>query len=132
MTTTATQPAPATAAPRRNGGALPVRLIKSELLKIWTTNSWWIFGILLVAGTGLTLLINLVVANSQLAEAADLKARGLPNLEGIDASQQATDPGAVRDRLRRPPGPGQRLGERVHLGPVLRPALRHRCWAASS
>ena len=95
MTTTATQPAPATAAPRRNGGALPVRLIKSELLKIWTTNSWWIFGILLVAGTGLTLLINLFVANSQLAEAADLKARGLPNMEGIDASQQAL----IRERF---------------------------------
>jgi len=88
MTTTATQPAPTAAEPVRGGGAVPGRLVKSELLKIWTTNSWWIFGILLVAGTALTLLINLFVANSQLNEAADLKARGLPDMQGMDASQQ--------------------------------------------
>ena len=23
---------------------VPGRLVKAELLKIWTTNSWWIFG----------------------------------------------------------------------------------------
>jgi ABC-type transport system involved in multi-copper enzyme maturation permease subunit len=88
MTTTATKAAPTTAEPARSGGALPVRLVKSELLKIWTTNSWWIFGILLVAGTALTLLINLFVANSQLNEVADMKARGLPDMTGMDPSQQ--------------------------------------------
>jgi len=88
MTTTAATPAPTTTGPARSGSALPIRLVRSELLKIWTTNSWWIFGILLVAGTALTLLINLFVANSQLNEAAATKARGLPDMTGMDPSQQ--------------------------------------------
>src|SRR5262249_16357335 len=88
MTTTATEAPATTAEPARSASAVPVRLVKSELLKIWTTNGWWIFGILLVAGTALTLLINLFVANSQLNEAADLKARGLPDMTGMDPSQQ--------------------------------------------
>ncbi len=40
------------------------RLIKSELLKIRTTNTWWIFGISVIALTGLSLLINCLQADS--------------------------------------------------------------------
>jgi ABC-type transport system involved in multi-copper enzyme maturation permease subunit len=72
--------------PRR--GALQLRLVRSELIKIGTTNTWWIFAILLVAGTGLTLLLNLFLADSDLNSAADLKARGMPNLSGLAADQQ--------------------------------------------
>lgn len=45
--------------------ALP-RLVKSELLKIRTTNTWWIFGIAVVLLTGLALLFNCVQADHYL------------------------------------------------------------------
>jgi ABC-2 type transport system permease protein len=41
-------------------------LIRGELLKIRTTNTWWLFGIGIVGFTGLALLINLLVANDAL------------------------------------------------------------------
>ena len=41
-------------------------LIRGELLKIRTTNTWWLFGIGIVGFTGLALLINLLVANDTL------------------------------------------------------------------
>jgi ABC-type transport system involved in multi-copper enzyme maturation permease subunit len=88
MTTSATSERPAAPAGTPPGGLPPTRLVKAELLKIWTTNSWWIFGILLVAGTGLTLLVNLFIANSQLNDAAELRAKGMPDLTGVDPSQQ--------------------------------------------
>jgi ABC-2 type transport system permease protein len=90
MTTSVTQPAPApTAVPTRAGGPMPFRLIKSELLKIWTTNSWWIFAILLLAGTGLTLLINLFIANTEVNQAIDARERGMPSTVGLDDSEKA-------------------------------------------
>jgi ABC-2 type transport system permease protein len=42
------------------------RLIKSELLKIRTTNTWWIFGISVVVLTGLALLYNMATADAYL------------------------------------------------------------------
>jgi len=41
-----------------------MRLVKSELFKIRTTNTWWIFGIAVVALTGLALLYNCFVADN--------------------------------------------------------------------
>ena len=85
MTTSVTPYEPWAGVTPRAGGVLPARLLKAELLKIWTTNSWWIFGILLVAGTGLTLLINLFVGGSQLHDADTAR---LPDLTGMPESQQ--------------------------------------------
>jgi ABC-2 type transport system permease protein len=66
MTTpSAAAPTPSAATARPSGSA-PVRLIKAELLKIWTTNAWWIFGILLVVYTALALWGNLVQANGEI------------------------------------------------------------------
>jgi ABC-2 type transport system permease protein len=65
MTTVSTPPAPA-ATTTRPSGSTPLRLVKAELLKIWTTNAWWIFGILLVAYTALALWGNLVQANAEI------------------------------------------------------------------
>jgi ABC-type transport system involved in multi-copper enzyme maturation permease subunit len=42
-------------------------LIRGELLKIRTTNTWWLFGLGIVGFTGLALLINLIVANETLS-----------------------------------------------------------------
>jgi ABC-2 type transport system permease protein len=63
---TATTAAPASASRLRPSGSAPFRLVKAELLKIWTTNSWWIFAIVSLATTGLALLLNIVQANSQI------------------------------------------------------------------
>src|SRR5262245_49275963 len=70
MTTVSTPPAPTPATIRPSGSA-PMRLIRAELLKIWTTNAWWIFGILLVVYTGLALWGNLVQANYTIGFAAE-------------------------------------------------------------
>jgi ABC-type transport system involved in multi-copper enzyme maturation permease subunit len=42
------------------------RLVRAELRKIFTTNAWWIFGILILFATGLALLINSFQANFEL------------------------------------------------------------------
>lgn len=47
-------------------GPAPVRLIRSELLKIRTTNVWWLFGIGVFVFTALALLVWILVANSQI------------------------------------------------------------------
>jgi ABC-2 type transport system permease protein len=94
--TTTTQPAgPAASAASEPGREAPgngglarlvgpgaVRLIRSELLKLWTTNTWWIFGILAVVSTGLALTGNLFRATDELSRARQLLARGLPRFGG--------------------------------------------------
>lgn len=50
-------------------GPEPVRLVRSELLKIRTTNVWWIFLIGAFAATALALLIWVAVGNSQINDA---------------------------------------------------------------
>ena len=78
--TTATQTPPAPPTPiSRPSGSTPMRLIKAELLKIFTTNSWWIFGILVLASTSLALLINILIANESLNQAQQMAAEGMPN-----------------------------------------------------
>lgn len=61
--TAATDPGPATTAPSLGKpGPAPVRLIRAELLKIRTTNAWWLFAIGALVLTGLTFLINMFQA----------------------------------------------------------------------
>jgi len=55
MTTTLASPA-LTAAGETH--ASPARLIRAEIMKIRTTNTWWLFGIGMVLVTGLALTIN--------------------------------------------------------------------------
>jgi ABC-type transport system involved in multi-copper enzyme maturation permease subunit len=44
--------------PVRASGAKPVRLIGAEIMKIRTTNTWWLFGIGIIGFTALALLVN--------------------------------------------------------------------------
>jgi ABC-2 type transport system permease protein len=83
------EPETGEAEPRRTGGILPVRLIRAELIKIRTTNTWWIFAILLVATSALMLLFNLLMTNTDLRNVAEIRAKGLPDLSGMDAASQA-------------------------------------------
>lgn len=48
-----------------------IALVRAELLKIRTTNSWWLFGIGMIVMTGLALLINCVQADFLLNNAAN-------------------------------------------------------------
>ena len=84
--TTATQvPPPPSARPVASGqrptGAAPVRLIRSELLKFFTTNAWWIFAILIFVSTSLVLVINLLIANERLIQADRMRSDGPPRFE---------------------------------------------------
>ena len=87
-TSTGHEPETADATPRRTGGRLPIRLIRAELIKIRTTNSWWIFAILLVASSAVMLLFNLLMANADLRNVAEIRAKGLPDLSNLDAASQ--------------------------------------------
>jgi ABC-2 type transport system permease protein len=56
-----------------------IRLIRSEALKIRTTNPWWIFGIGLVVTTGLALWFNIAQATYYLSEQArQVDTQGMP------------------------------------------------------
>lgn len=57
-------------------------LIRGELLKIRTTNTWWLFGIGIVGFTALALLINCIVANETLGSEG-------PNVSELDAEDAA-------------------------------------------
>src|SRR5688572_13143094 len=48
-----------------------LRLVRSEIRKITTTNSWWLFGIASLAFTGFALFINMSEAAQHLARARD-------------------------------------------------------------
>jgi len=89
MTATA-PPTTATPPPRiTRQGAPALRLIKAEVLKIITTNAWWIFGIIAIATTALALLINLFQANYELDQAKQLSEQGPPRFD----QPPATEPG---------------------------------------
>lgn len=76
MTTTATAPA---APPQPTGSQVRPRLIRAELLKIWTTNSWWIVGIAALATTAMALLINTTQAHYELQFAEDHRNQPMPD-----------------------------------------------------
>src|SRR6185503_18625910 len=48
-----------------------LRLVRSEIRKITTTNAWWLFGIASLAFTGLALWINTAQAANNIAIARD-------------------------------------------------------------
>jgi ABC-type transport system involved in multi-copper enzyme maturation permease subunit len=57
-------------------------LIRGELLKIRTTNTWWLFGLGILGFTALALLINCVVANETLGSPP-------PDVTGLNAEEAA-------------------------------------------
>lgn len=67
------------APPVARTGIAPVRLIKAELLKIRTTNSWWIFGVISLAFTALALLITILQANSEISFAVEQANQPMPD-----------------------------------------------------
>lgn len=68
----------------------PVRakLIRAELLKIFTTNSWWIFGLFILAFTSFSLLVNVFQANGELADAQRLLHTSPPDFSNYPADQR--------------------------------------------
>ncbi len=66
MVSGSTQTAPAPPARR---GSVPSRLVRGELLKIWTTNMWWILAICALVGLALALLVNAVQAHFEIGAA---------------------------------------------------------------
>ena len=105
---------PGTGLPGADGrkGGHPMNLVRSELLKIRTTNTWWIFGArsrLLALGAGRS-LINWLQTDSCSAT-GDGRRRAAP--EQADA---ASGPRPSRGRRRR--------AEPLHLRAVLRAAVR--------
>ena len=119
---------PAAQTPARAQGSAPLRLLKAELLKLWTTNSWWIFGILTLAFTGLTLVANLFQANSELTYAEEARHQPPPDFgqhvppgEGgptaEDIKRMEADYAASIDVAE---DPGAQRGQHLHLGSVLR------------
>jgi ABC-type transport system involved in multi-copper enzyme maturation permease subunit len=65
------------------------RLVWAELRKIFTTNTWWILGLLVLAATGLALLLNVSGANSDLRSAKFALAH--PPVFSGDATAQFND-----------------------------------------
>ncbi|GEM_PF-719255 len=103
--TTVTEHGP-TAAPAqlRPAGGTPMRLIKAEMLKIWTTNSWWIFGIIMLATTSLALLINILQADAELGYAEEAKLQPPPdfgkNIPPGEGGPSAEEIRAMEDQYR--------------------------------
>jgi ABC-2 type transport system permease protein len=71
-----------------------IRLIRSEMLKVRTTNLWWIFAIALVVMTGLALAVNLIEADSMF----NTPPPDLSEMDPQDAAQAAADAAAFRER----------------------------------
>src|SRR5690606_6601550 len=73
MTAVTTTPEPQTASapgPAEASGGRAVHLVRSELLKIRTTNTWWIFLIGVFVATALAATVWIAVGNSQINTAA--------------------------------------------------------------
>lgn len=64
-----------------------IALIRGELLKIRTTNTWWLFGIGMIGTTALALALNCVQANYFL-DAEGPNTSGMTAEEAADATQQ--------------------------------------------
>jgi ABC-2 type transport system permease protein len=65
-----------------------IKLIRSELRKIRTTNLWWIFLILVVGFTGLALLISVLQAHEYLTQVPDFSKAG-PRAAELKAQWEA-------------------------------------------
>lgn len=60
-------------------GSLGRRLIRSEILKIRTTSLWWVLAVLALVLTLITLVVNLMMADSQIADAASRAHQMMPD-----------------------------------------------------
>jgi ABC-type transport system involved in multi-copper enzyme maturation permease subunit len=71
MTTVTEHPAPQVAAEAKATGPGPtfLRLVRGELLKVRTTNVWWIFAICAFAATALALAFNALTAHFEIHDA---------------------------------------------------------------
>jgi hypothetical protein len=70
MTDLSTLPAPAPATAAQTPTPVTRRhLIRAELLKVWTTSTWWVLGISMLVGVAVTLLILSVLVNSDIDDA---------------------------------------------------------------
>ncbi|MFC7246560.1 ABC transporter permease [Catellatospora aurea] len=88
MTATLQTP-PATARPVIAHVGIPgLRLVRSELRKITTTNAWWLFGLASVFFTGFALFINMSEAAQHLERARDTAAVFKPG-RGMSAAEVA-------------------------------------------
>ncbi|MEU7820391.1 ABC transporter permease subunit [Catellatospora sp. NPDC049133] len=88
MTATLQTP-PATARPVIPHVGIPgLRLVRSELRKITTTNAWWLFGLASVFFTGFALFINMSEAAQHLERARDTTAVFKPG-RGMSAAEAA-------------------------------------------
>ncbi len=83
------QAPPATSRPAIPHVGVPgLRLVRSEIRKITTTNAWWLFGIASLVFTGLALFINMAEAAEHIARARDTTAVFRPG-RGMDAAEIA-------------------------------------------
>ena len=101
----------------------PERLVRAELLKIFTTNTWWIFGHLHPASaTALRADDQPVPGQRELANAEQLRPQDPPDFierPGATSGRRRSRWREIRAGLaapdRRRPGAGQLRGQRLHL-----------------
>jgi ABC-type transport system involved in multi-copper enzyme maturation permease subunit len=65
------------------------RLVTAELRKIFTTNTWWLFGTFVLIASGLALLLNVVTANHDLDTAQQVRLHP-PDFTAMPAGQRPT------------------------------------------
>lgn len=75
-TATVTTPNPPALYPT---GSTAGRLIRAEMLKIWTTSAWWIFGIFSLGTTALILTGNIFGASFELSNAEQMRNQPMPD-----------------------------------------------------
>jgi ABC-2 type transport system permease protein len=76
-----------------------IRLIRSELIKLRTTNMWWIFLLCSLVFVGLALLINSAQADSELHVPDYINQPPSPSLSDEDKAQFLADQQSERDRV---------------------------------
>lgn len=77
------------AADVRAADQMPPRLVRAELRKIFTTNTWWLFGIYTVLASALALLFNVVGANQDISNAEQARLHP-PNFDSLPPSERPT------------------------------------------
>src|SRR5258705_4489994 len=76
--------------PSQTRARVAPHVFRAELLKIWTTSSWWTFGVLMLVFTGLALLLNLSQAGSEL-DSAKMMAANPPDFAQVGQAMSAAD-----------------------------------------
>ncbi|GAA1627409.1 ABC transporter permease [Catellatospora bangladeshensis] len=88
MSTTLQAPPAASRPVIAHVGVPGLRLVRSEIRKVTTTNAWWLFGLASLAFTGLALFINMSEAAEHIRRARDTAAVFKPG-RGMDAAEIA-------------------------------------------